>query len=506
MGLQTALTPPPELSPEQRECCQWIEDHHLIVGPDGQPAHIHLTPHQKAILRYVFTPGPDGRFRYTTVVWSCPKKSGKTAISAAVGRWAAETWGPYQEIYCLANDFDQARSRCFQAISQSIEMDPAYNTRRRIVPGQWAVQDRVLENLVTGSKVRALASDYKGEAGSNPSLTIFTELWGYVHEASKRLWTEMTPSPARPVSMRWVETYAGFEGESELLEDLYKLGKAGRQLTAGEIGDLSAFVEAPNWDSLVPIWVNESAGLCMYWDEGPLAHRMPWQQGEEGDRYYREQAATLTPQEYERLHNNAWSSGSLEGIPIEWWDAGTDAMPLGAGEVVSLVVAVDASVSGDCTALNVVSRHPHQPGHVIQRFCKTWAPPAGGKMDYRETITPVVDWLCQNYNVVQVAFDPYQLHHWATEQRDKLPATWYREFDQGTDRLLADKQLYDLIRDRKIHHLGDPEQRQHLLNVALKVPGGEANKLRFVKKGESRKIDLTVSLSMAVAECLRLNI
>jgi len=306
--------------------------------------------------------------------------------------------------------------------------------------------------------------------------------------------------------MRWVETYAGFQGESDLLEGLYELGKAGHELNAYELGDLSAFAEAPNWDSLVPCWVNEAAGLFMYWDSGLMCRRMPWQRGEKGEQYYREQEATLTPNQFRRLHWNEWVGAESEFIPIEWWDACLDAHPLIPGEKTPLVIMVDASVTGDCTALTVVSRH--QKDNVCERLTRVWIPAdqPGAKMDYETTVTPVVDGLIRDYNVVEVGYDPYQLHHWAQEQRKKTPAAWYREFGQGEERALADKRLYDLIRDKRVHHSGNPQLREHIQNCVAKIPKGEDNKLRLEKKGASRKIDGAVALSMACAECLRLNL
>ena len=52
----------------------------------------------------------------------------------------------------------------------------------------------------------------------------FDELWGYTSERSHRLWDEMIPPPTRKVACRLTTTYAGFEGESDLLEGLYKRG------------------------------------------------------------------------------------------------------------------------------------------------------------------------------------------------------------------------------------------------------------------------------------------
>lgn len=495
-----------------QDIVDWAESEFLVSEDDAPPHPIVLEPHQRVILRFVLPLGKPSPF--STVIYSTPKKGGKTTTAAIVGRYIAETLGKFAEIYTLANDFEQAKGRVFEAIEKSIGLSPNYNAVRRTIPNKWRVLDREMLYQPLGNSIKALASEYKGSAGMNPSLTIFTELWGYQSEASRRLWVETTPSPTRATSMRWVETYAGFQGESDLLEVLYNLGMAGRQLNAFEIGDLSAFVEAPNWDSLVPCWVNENAGLFMYWDSGSMCRRMPWQKGERGERYYREQEATLTPNQFRRLHWNEWTGAESEFIPIEWWDACLDPVPLAPGERTPLVVAVDASVTGDCTAVSVTSRHPagkenkELKDDICERLTRIWVPAVqvAGEMDYDATVTPVVDGLIRDYNVVEVGYDPYQLHQWAVNQRKKTPAAWYREFGQGEERLKADKGLYDLIRRRGMHHTGNPQLREHIQNCVAKMPKGEDNKLRLEKKAANRKIDGAVALSMACAECLRLNL
>jgi hypothetical protein len=82
----------------------------------------------------------------------------------------------------------------------------------------------------TGATITALASDYASAAGANPTITVFDELWAYTSERSRRLWDEMVPVPTRKISVRLTVTYAGFEGESELLEDLYKRGLTGEEI------------------------------------------------------------------------------------------------------------------------------------------------------------------------------------------------------------------------------------------------------------------------------------
>ncbi len=202
-------------------------------------------------MRLFTSPGPDGK-RPKNLIYSTVKKSGKTAIAALLARHAAETGPPLEEIYCAANDLDQAANRVFQAVRQSIEADPA-------ACKHWQITEHELR-FSNGTFIRAIASDYKGEAGANPRLTVWTELWGFEHERMRRLFEELTPVPTQE-SIRIIETSAGYEGQSDLLRSLFELGKEGKQLTAGELSELTGaplgcFVEAPNPDSPVPVWRN----------------------------------------------------------------------------------------------------------------------------------------------------------------------------------------------------------------------------------------------------------
>src|SRR6185295_8322553 len=99
-----------------------------------------LMPHQEAILNYIFSPNNLGRF--TTVVYSTVKKSGKTAIASLVARWAAETWGRFNEILCVANDYEQAKGRVYAKFLQSIELDPNYDKGKKVLPGRWDIVNR----------------------------------------------------------------------------------------------------------------------------------------------------------------------------------------------------------------------------------------------------------------------------------------------------------------------------------------------------------------------------
>ncbi len=483
---------------------RWAE-RHFYIEETGQP--IVLAPHQKAVLDFCLRRGPDGRLPFKTILWGQPKKSGKTAISGMVGRWAAETWGRYGEVLCVGNDAKQAQERGYKAAKISIELSPGFSRRKETLPGRWHVLTKDSTCLTTGTTMRAVATDYAGESGANPILVIWTELWGFTHTGDLRFWAEMGPSPTQPDSLQWIETYAGYDGESELLYGLYESSvKDGRQLTAGELGDLSAFAEAPNVNSLVPCYVNERASMFTYWDEGIAGRRMPWQTGEAGAKYYAAEAGRQTPDQMLRLHENQWVSAESAFVPMEWWDAcKKDALPLKPGDKTPIVLALDAGVTGDCFGVVAVSRDPdNKTNGVAVRAVRKWTPPKGGAIDFDEP-REAIRWFCKNFNVVQVAYDPYQLHDFATRlAREEL--TWFREFPQGIDRLKADSDLHKLIAERRIRHDGNPELREHVANANAKMSTTEDTKLRIVKKAESRKIDLLVCTSMGASECFRLTL
>lgn len=469
-----------------------------------------LTPHQSSILEYAFDPV----HRFTTIVFSTIKKSGKTALAALAARWVAETWGR-SEVYCIANDLEQARGRAYQKVIDSIELDPNYHRGKRILPDRWKIIERQALHIPSGSIIRAVSNDYQGEAGSNPTATFWTELWAYTSEASRRLWEELTPVPTRARSIRYVETYAGFEDESDLLIDLYNLTvKEGRRLTKDEID--WPFEDDP------PIYINEAAHSFAYWDTGVQARRMPWQTPE----YYETQAQTLRPAAFERLHLNNWTSSIGSFIPVEWWTNNRTSPP----EIPALyyqnlrpaykddndkehyaevdhyptILGVDAAVSSDCCAVVAVSRDPRNPRNPWLRFYRVWTPPKGGTMDL-QLVDDFIRECCDKYNIVQIAYDTYQLHKLMTDLVHDGVA-WCRPFSQAGDRAVADKQLYDVIRDRRLPHNTGLDFEEHIRNAAAKTLKDEDSKLRLIKKGPATKIDLVVATSMAVSECLRLNL
>ncbi len=159
---------------------------------------------------------------------------------------------------------------------------------------------------------------------------------------------------------------------------------------------------------------------------------------------------------------------------------------------------MDAAVSGDSFAVVGVTRHPSRHDDVAVRYVRVWVPPKGGQLDFSGPEAEVRR-LCREYSVVEVTYDPYQLHDMAMRLRREGIAN-VREFSQAGPRMKADKQLQDLILTRRIAHDGNPILRQHIDNA--NVHRGREEGIRLVKRSASSKIDAAVALSMAVDRCL----
>lgn len=460
---------------KNNDATAWIEKH-FYIPETGAP--LHLEPYQRAALREALRRDPDGRFVYSTIIWSDVKKSAKSTIAAAVALWRAfqVDWG---QVVIVANDLKQADSRVGYYMRRAIELNPDIKAVAKMV------QYRI--NLPNHSFIESVPIDPSGEAGGNADMVCYSELWGAHEEAKQRMWTETTLPPAKMGrSFRWVETYAGYSGESELLERLYEQGvKHGRKLP----------------DQIADVYVNEAARMFCMWN---TSGRMPWHSQE----YYAQEQAVLLPNEFRRVHRNEWVTSADVFVNIEWWDAcRADYPPEQSGE--PWIVAMDAGVSSDNFAMVAVARHPEDPTRTVKRYARRWIPPKGGKIDIMGTPDnpgPELELrrLIREHNIVQVAYDPYQLEFLASRLHNELLA-WFRPFTQVKERLVADNMLRQMIIEKKISHDGDPDLREHIQNANAEIDG-EERKIRIVKRSEMLKIDLAVALSMANAECMRLNL
>ena len=176
----------------------------------------------------------------------------------------------------------------------------------------------------------------------------------------------------------------------------------------------------------------------------------------------------------------------------------------------SMVLGVDAATGrksgwSDCFAIVGVTRHPDPkyPRQVFVRYTNIWQAAPGKKIDF-DLPRQEIRRLCKEFSVVKVCYDNTQLHD-MMQGLSEENISWFEVFSQQRKRNESDRQLLDLILERRIWHNGDPDLRGHILNSDRKLDT-DGRRLRIVKREESLKIDLAVSLSMAAHQCLYLNL
>jgi hypothetical protein len=305
--------------------------------------------------------------------------------------------------------------------------------------------------------------------GSRHSLVIYDELWGFELESSRRLYEELTPPPTEASAWVLIVTYAGFSGESDLLESIYNRGMAGRRIDS----ELECY---------------EAEELFMFWSHTP---RQEWQD----EAYYTSQQKILRPNQFQRLHRNEWVSSENSFIEPASYDAcvepGLRPNPTGA-----LFIGVDASIRRDSTACVCVKYDDHTDRLVLADY-KIWKPAPGQPINLEASVEFYLRRIYGDFprsEIAKILVDPYQMARSVqTLQAAGLPV---EEYNQTQNNLTeATEALYSVLITKGIRLYNAPDLREHVLNaVSVETPRG----IRLAKQKTSRKIDGAVALSFAV--------
>ncbi len=444
---------------------KWAE--HFITLADG--SKIKLMDHQKRILDHCFTPDARGKLPYETIIYSAVKKSGKTAVSAmVVDYWAFNN--NHDEIIIAANKRDQATSKALKEARGFID-------RNKALKGEVVRSSDERLELKNGTIITAIPNDGPaGEAGSNHGLTVWDELWGFVSERDRLLYEELTPVPTRLNSIRFISTYAGWSGQSKLLEGLY-------HEIFDDNDEVKPGVTRPLGDDL-PCYAR--GNLFVYWDHQP---RMPWQV----PAYYESQRQQLRANTYLRIHENRWVSNESSLFDMDKWDACVDPghHPPMPNKGIALFVGVDASLKKDRSA--VVSVYKDEDGRILLGPKRFWQPSKANPMDLEATMEAFLLELYHGYRLQTVRYDPYQFHRSAMTLRNKgLPM---QEYAQTTGNLTdMGQNLYDLVEYGNIILYACKDLRyEATCAVAKETERG----FQITKVKSSQKIDEIVALAMA---------
>ena len=383
-----------------------------------------LLPAERAFLEHAFKLDDSGHLLYPEQLYSCPKKSGKTTFA---GIHALTTLllfgGSYPEATICANDQEQSVGRVFTMIRRIIESSPLLKREAKIT------QDRITFPAFDVT-ITAIPSNFATAAGGNQNISVFDELWAFTSERSRRLWDELVPPPTRQIACRLTTTYAGYEGESLLLQDLYRRG-----LQQPQIGDD----------------LHAGDGILMFWSHSPVA---PWQD----ERWLAEMRRTLRPNAYQRLVLNEFASAECQFVDMAAWDSCVQP---------SLTPTSGAAADlrrGRCSRTSVTAPRL-SPSPLIRRrrwcaWCSTACSPPRRVIPSTSSIRsrPPSSIGDERFVLRQVLFDPFQMA--AVSQRLAKAHVPIEEYPQTVPNLTAaTSNLFDLIQSRSIALYPDAAMR-----------------------------------------------
>jgi phage terminase large subunit-like protein len=463
----------------------WSTEKNRMIG-EGK---LILFDIQRKILGHVLTFDENGLLPYETVLFSTVKKSGKTALSASVGAWYMEEAQSGTEIYVIANDIEQAKSRVFADLKFHFQ-----KRNSEIKNYAKITADRI--ELKNGTFCQVLAQSFRSVAGSRHSLTLWDELWGVSSEQSRRTWDEMTPVPTVSNGLRFISTYAGFRDESDLLWDLYLRGVGPTEDEHGEgvpVEELFDLAEEGNPTCF------KHGRMFTYWSH--VGH-MPWQTEE----YYQEQLSSERPMAYMRLHMNQWVTSHDEFIPVDWWDRASsiykeDVFKWNEHPFMywPTYIGIDAGVRRDSTALVAVS-YDAKRAKLGVLYHKIWTPSKDDPVDLDATVETEILRLYNRMKVVSIVYDPTHLMQMMMRLKSKgLPV---KLFEQTIPNMTAASQLlYDLLKARNLEAYPSEELKQH---IQMAVAETTNRGFRIVKDKASKRhhIDAAIALAMAAYDAV----
>jgi hypothetical protein len=425
----------------------------------GQPYR--LLSAERTFLDYAFRTGDDGKLLYPEQVYSAGKKSGKTTFAALhVLTTVLLFGGRHPEAICAANDLEQSVGRVFEAIRKIVECSPLLKREAKVTA------EKIVFPAISAT-ITAIPSDFAGAAGGNPTISSFDELWAVRAERSRRLWDELVPPPTRKIALRLTTTYAGFEGESTLLEELLKRGTAqplvGKDLHAGD-------------------------GILCFLTHEPIA---PWQT----QSWLGQMRQQLRANAFIRMIENRFVTTESTFCDMDWYDRCVDPTlrpELMGGAMMPVWIGVDASVKHDSSAVVAVTFDDKTKKIRLVNH-RVFQPTPDKPLDFEGTIENTVREFARRFSVRSVHYDPYQMA--AVAQRLQASGIRMREYPQSVPNLTAmGSNLYELIKSGGLAVYPDDALRLAVSRtIALETPRG----IRLAKEKTSHKIDVVIALAMA---------
>ncbi|MGB2864857.1 MAG: terminase TerL endonuclease subunit [Sedimentisphaerales bacterium] len=400
------------------------------------------------------------KIKPTLALLGTPKKCGKSTLAAIVALFLLCS-KKFAEIYIVGPDLEQSTLVVYSKIRTSLRLNKELH-------GLCKIGRKEIVHRETGSFIRPLACS-STNAGLNPTLCVFDELWRFNTQEAVQAYDELTNIPSKD-NLNLIVTYAGYaEDEGSILYGIYKKGidqAEGRE--------------------------DRDKQFLFRWYGEELYSHIPWVT----KNYLTLQRSRLRPNTYARLHQNEWVSGTESFISSTILDDCTHNHRKGMSFDGKVCLGVDIGLKHDCSAVVVVGRVPDKDKSLILIDHSIFIPDAKHHqiINLEQTIERDILRYNDKYKIQAVLYDPYQFaRSAATLKNAHIRMVEFPQTVGNTCEMT--EALSTLLQNHCLLLYPDKTIRQHLLNARVKET---QRGWRLVKGRKSKKIDLDIALAMAV--------
>ncbi|UXA12059.1 terminase large subunit [Mycobacterium sp. SMC-8] len=445
----------PDDRAERREV--FIEAFLITPRGIGAKAPFNLRLFQREIIQGAFAPG------IRTGLVSIARANGKTMLAAALSLAEMFTGPPSAEVLVVASDQRQANITLKYA-RRMVELNPVLAERVQVYQDRLYLPENDASLLLLPAEPGALH-------GHDPSLMLVDEL----HVVTEEVWEAVTSvSGKRPESLTLAISTPADSADSVMWR-LVEHGRSGtdasfyfREFAAP---DGCAVDDREAWRAANPALADPEPFLSEDGLESVLK--------------------TIREPVFRQLRLGQWITGVNAWLPFGAWADCKKPRIVKPNERV--VFAFDGSASGDSTALVGCTLD----GYIWLQGI--WENPGDrGWRVPREEVSFAVDLAFRDFNVVELACDPWgwqsEIEQWAQKHGETKVLEWNTAAAQrmgpGTDR------LYQAVMTKAVTHDGNPDLAAHIEHcVAKRTPMGDL--VSKDKKNSPRKIDAAVAAIVA---------
>lgn len=460
--------------------------------------YFRLRPWQRRIIEAWYAPG------VRTGLLSMGRKNGKTGLASALA--LCHLLGPEQErrgqIVVAATDRDQS-ALIFDEVVAFIEDRPAYARRCNVQR-----HAKVIEDMVSGSKFRALSSDAKKAHGLSPSVVILDELAQWGSGAGRALYDALTTASGARKSPLTIVISTQSADDHALMSQLVDYSKA---VAAGSIEDstfagfvyeipedLDVFDEA-NWILANPA-IDDFRSRQDMRTLAERAKKMPTLEAS-----FKNLFCNMRVDAEERWIDGATWDACRGDVDLEQLVGQRCLGALDLGSVRDLTAfALFFPVSGVllvwtwCPAENLRAREDTDRVPYTVWAKDGYITPTPGKATDKRRVALALAEICARFQPEAIGFDRWgitELERVLSEEGITLPPM--KPFGQGYASMSpAMKAFEERVLNRRLVHLGNPVLTWAISNVAIERDA--AGNMKPSKERSRERIDPATAGIMAV--------